>query len=43
MNKITSGRIKKKNEKKCVYNPTGLEAALQGTRGDISQKAATKK
>ena len=28
MSRITSGNIKKKKEKKCVYNPADLEAAL---------------
>ena len=32
----------RKQEKKCVYNPAVLEAALPETRGAITQQAATR-
>jgi hypothetical protein len=35
MSRITSGRIKKKAGKKCVYNPADLEMALSETRQKI--------
>jgi len=40
---ITSGRIKKKAGKNCVYNPADLEAALPELRGDVKKKTLVRR
>jgi len=43
ISKITSGRIKKKSMKICVYNPAELWTILQEIRGSIAKKQGGRK
>jgi hypothetical protein len=43
MNRITSGRIKKKAGKNCVYNPADLEAALPEIGRGVTKRAPVRR